>query len=169
MEPPMLNPFLFIFQTGLDFATTAMRAEAQGKAYAINEAELYRAANIEEARAIDAVARGGVAASRIRQEGARAAAAAQAAFVAGNVEASTGTAAMVQGASSMLAEYDAQVAKNNAVREAFGFRESGRRLRAQREQLRTEHIAQRQSEIAGLASRSIGGFASMAGGAAKGG
>ena len=157
-----MNPFLFLFQSGLDFVSSTMRAKSQQDAFSANSEELRRAAYIEEARAVDAVARGGVQASRIRQEGARAAAEARQALVAGNVELSTGTAATAQEASSMLSEFDAQLAKNNAAREAFGFRESARRLNAQKKQLTREYQADALNQFIGFGARTterVSGFA----------
>ncbi len=115
-------------------AFSAYQANEQGK---YQEAVANRNAKMQENQATDARARGVVAGEeqrdRARQMGAQ-----QATALAGSgLDISSGTSLDLFAETATLGEYDAQVAENNAAREAFGFgnraeesRMSGRNARS---------------------------------------
>lgn len=79
-------------------------------------------AQISAAAAADALRRGNMEAGKLRMQGTLAASEAAVAYQTSGIDATVGTAAENQGAIAAGAELDAQVAANNAAREAWGLR-----------------------------------------------
>lgn len=97
--------------------------------------ELERAAAAENFNATSALLRGAQDAGRYRAQGGLVQGQQATGFALGNVDASSGSAADVQASSRMMAELDAQTARNNAIRQAFGHKEVARKYRAEVDRL----------------------------------
>lgn len=117
-------------------AARQQRYQAVADAGRANAAELERAALVDEANAVDALRRGGLAGGRRRMEGSLLRQRQAVGYTASGVDASVGTPAAVGAATSLMAEVDAQTAEYNAVREAMGFKEAARGFRFKAEQER---------------------------------
>lgn len=70
----------------------------------------------------DAIARGDFEAGQREQAGRRTIASERAGFAAGGIDASSGSAADVQASEAGISELDAQMIRNNAAREAWGYK-----------------------------------------------
>lgn len=92
-----------------------------------NIAEYKRSSAIEEANAVDALRQGEQDAGRARMKGSEMVARQRVAFANSGVDASVGTPAQVASSTSMWAELDAQTTRNNAMRKAFGYKETARK------------------------------------------
>jgi hypothetical protein len=84
-----------------------------------------------ERAASDAIARGEVQAGQIRTRASQMIGEQRAGFAAMGIDASTGSAAEIQGMTRVLSEYDARLTENNAAREAWGYRVEGKNFSAQ--------------------------------------
>lgn len=107
-------------------------------------------ANIAELQSTDAVARGKIAEDQFRTRVKGAIGAQRVGFAASNVDVGFGSAVDVQGDAAYLGELDALTIRNNAAREAWGFK-------VQAADLRTRATIDRQ---AGVAQATAGGIAS---------
>jgi hypothetical protein len=110
---------------GIVKRAVAWRAEMDAAIEQVGELE--RAAAAEEFNATSALLRGAQEAGRYRARGGLLQGQQATGFASGNVDASSGSAADVQDASRMLVELDAQTARNNAIRQAFGHKAVARR------------------------------------------
>lgn len=132
-------------------------ARAQGQ-YAGRIAD--QNAGLAEAQAADAVARGTVAEGRFRQ-GTRGLIGSERATAAANgIDVGTGSAADIQANTAQLGELDALTIRNNAAREAYGYRVDAANYRAQGANARAGG-----ANAAGAAG--IGALSTLAGGAAR--
>lgn len=99
--------------------TNAYAQRARGKA----EASLYGAdARMADLQAEDAIRRGDVEANRLLYDARRLAAAQRVGYAASGVRVDQGSAADVIGDTATLGALDAAQLKNNAIREAFGYK-----------------------------------------------
>jgi len=135
-----------------------LSAEATGREAAMNAAELERSARQAEAARLDALRRGQLAEARRRLEVGQVRGAQTVAYSAGNIDASTGTAAQVGMATDAIGELDAMTLRANAWREAFGFQETARSMRIKASQTRENAATNIFNAVAG----GIGGAASAA-------
>ncbi len=109
--------------------------EANRVAAFSNLRELDRSARWEDANAAAASYRGGLEAGALRERGTALQAAQRVGYAVGNIDSSSGTPAAVQTGTAMLAELDAQTARNNAIARALGHKEVSRRYRDQAQRL----------------------------------
>lgn len=121
--------------TGLSLFSLGMQRDAEAGATARNANELLRQAQFEDANAVDALRRGALAAGQVRHRAATLVGAQRSAYADANIDTSSGTAARNATSTLAMAEVDAQTLENNAVREAWGRREVGRKYRAQKADL----------------------------------
>ncbi len=137
------------------------------KGAALNDEALARdresAINVQIAQGAqaDALRRGGVDAGKIRQKGSRIAEEQKVAYANSGVDSSVGTAANVQADTAAISELDAQTAKNNAAREAWGFG-----MKA--EQLQGERTLNRKRADSARVALAVNSFNQMAGEASSG-
>lgn len=106
-----------------------------------NMAELERSAGMAEQNATAALQRGAMAAGRQRMAGTALAGQQRIAYAMGGIDSTSGTAAQTQRSSAIFNELDAQTLQNNAVREAFGHKESARRYAAAAKKIREHYLA----------------------------
>lgn len=109
----------------IGLAETMHSVEAEKKENEAQQAEAARNQLLAERAAQDALSRGNVDASKARSEGTVTADAQFSAYANSGVDPTVGTAAAVQASTRAQAELDAQTLKNNAAREAWGFRTQG--------------------------------------------
>lgn len=95
-------------------------------------------ARIAEMQAVDAIARGRESERRFRQDVSGLVGAERAALAAQGIEVDTGDALQIQEDTAALGELDALTIRNNAAREAWGYRVQAADYRAQGELARTE-------------------------------
>lgn len=121
-----------VVQSVLGMFTTlgqiGQEGEADRAAFAINQQRVMRSIREQERAAQQIEAEGGRLAGLHRTRGTGVQAAQRVGFAAGNVDASTGTAADAQAASAIVSELDAQTARNNALAQALGHRQAARGL-----------------------------------------
>lgn len=139
---------------------TGMSMDASAREASANEAELKRSADLEQAKALDAIRQGQTAAARARMKTGMLRGAQAVGYAAAGVDSSTGTPAQVGLATEMVSELDAATIENNAVRAAFGFRETARgyqrqaaNVRARGEAAQTAGILQGIGQVAGAVSQ----------------
>ncbi len=128
----MFNPGAIIANM-FGMASVAEKSEAEEDALYANTLELERAARMADAQAVDALSRGNLLAGQRRMKGTSLMRSQKVAYAASGVTAE-GTPNQALDSSQFFSEYDAQNLQNNAVREAFGFKEVGRKYRAQRDE-----------------------------------
>ena len=116
-------------------ATTAIGTYAQSKALKAKgnyEAQIAETnARYADLAAEDTLARGDKTSSQVRREGKRVKGAQRAGFAGQGVDVNTGTAQAVQDSTETLSEMDALTVKNNAWREAWGYKTQAQDYRAQ--------------------------------------
>lgn len=114
---------------GLIFAASALYgAYSSYKAGQDNAGRERANARLAAKAAADALQRGEQAAGRARYATSRRVAAQRTAYARSGVDANAGTAADVQAETAAIGEYEAQLEKNNAYREAMGYAEQGRQF-----------------------------------------
>lgn len=106
-----------------------------------NMAELERSAAMEEQNATAVLQRGAMAVGAQRQAGTALGGQQRLAYAMGSIDSTSGTAAQTQRSSAIFNELDAQTLQNNAVREAFGHKESARRYAAASKKIRDYYLA----------------------------
>jgi len=148
----MLPLVIPLVQAAFALIGGGIKAAADAQADADNLRELYRSAQLEDAAAADTLRQGALLAGLKRMQGSKLVAKQRLAYGASGVDAGVGTPAGVMAETSAIAELDAQTLQNNAVREAWGHTEIGRKYRVQAKQL---------SDTA--ASRTLGTFLGMGG------
>lgn len=100
---------------------------ADKRAADANAATLESNAALAEAGKADALARGGQKAGALRMRGTQTEASQTADYAASGVSVQSGSAVDVGSSTEAISELDAQLAKNNAMREAFGYESQFRR------------------------------------------
>lgn len=106
-----------------------------------NMAELERSARMEEANATAVMQRGALAAGRQRMAGSDLAGQQRIAYAMGSIDSTSGTAAATMRSTAAFSELDAETLRNNAIREAFGHKESARRYAAESKRIRDRYLA----------------------------
>lgn len=150
-----------------NLAGGAAQREAEGRAYDFNSRELERSAKLEDANAVDALARGSSQAGRLRQRGTQLQAEQALAYANSGVDSTVGTPAQVQSATGNVSELDALTTENNALREAWGHKEVGRKYRAQKVALAEEYAAGGTKQALNTASTLLGTAGGLASSAAS--
>jgi hypothetical protein len=107
-----------------------MGANAEGKSAEDQKSAADTQAKYADLSALDALQRGEQEAARYRAAGSQTIAKQRVAFAANNIELSAGTPLDVIASTRGLSELDALTVKNNAAREAWGFRRDADSLRA---------------------------------------
>lgn len=116
-------PFALLAAQGLSSASAAKQAgDAQ------SAADLQNAA-YSDASANDAIKRGAVEEDQQRLQTAAAIGTQRAGFAANGVDVNSGSAANIQDDTAQLGEFDALTIRNNAAREAWGYRTQSQTLR----------------------------------------
>lgn len=113
---------------------SAKNAEAAETSYR-NQQELDRSARFADASAVDALRKGSFLSGRAREAGTSLGRQQSMAFASNGIDSTTGTAAQTVGSTARLTELQAQTFNNNAIREAFGHKETARGFRKQRDEL----------------------------------
>lgn len=153
-----------VVQAGIAVGSAIAQGEENSRAQAINDAELARAARMEEANAIAAEARGAILAGRARMRGTQVREEARLAFAASGVDGTVGTPTTLDAATSAAAESEAQEAVLEASQRAFGHRETSRRYGVQRSEGRRRYEAGQSAlafnTVASASSSILGGVAS---------
>jgi len=109
-----------------DIATAFTARDAAGVVTAANDrsiAELGRQNNFENLAAGDSLIRGATAAANAQMRGSATQAAQRVGYANSGVDESVGTPSQVAGSTGVFANFDAQTAQNNAIREALGHKE----------------------------------------------
>lgn len=125
-----------------------------------------------EVGAQDALQRGSMAAAQLRMRGNQLAGQQKAAYAASGVDSSSGSAADTLASTRAMAELDAQTAKNNAAREALGYKQRAFQygLQGVLDEKRTENeISTSQIKAVSSGVQSILGSAGGSGGSFLGG
>lgn len=122
---------LTVIQTGLSAKGSfdqARALQAQGR---YSQLIANQNATVSDAQAADAIARGQTAESRFRGETAQTIGSQRAALAAQGLDVGSGSAMDIQQNERTLGELDALTIRNNAAREAYGYKVQGQNLRAQ--------------------------------------
>lgn len=148
--------------TGIEVYAQGQEGDYQRKAAEENAVWLRRAG-------ADAEQRGAKDVGALRMRGSAAIAEQRAAYGASGVDATVGTPASNLVATRLMAELDAATAKNNAMREAWGYRTEARQMDEQAEFIGRRAQQRQWSTILGGAGQLIGmgGKAYAAGGGGK--
>jgi hypothetical protein len=154
-------PLLFA-QMGMQLFGTLVGRQSELEAGTANARELNRQALLEDANAVDALQQGAQRAGLARMAGTALAAKQRMAYAASGVDATVGTPAQVQASTALLSEYNAQLAKNDAVRAAFRFRESARAKRLQAQDV-INKLGNGWTEAVGMGSTLVGGVSKALG------
>jgi hypothetical protein len=112
-------------------AGDSMSVDAAKREAALNGAELERSANLELAKGVDAIRQGQIQAGNARMRTGALRGEQAVGYAKAGIDSSTGTAADVGMYTERIGELDAATIENNAVRAAFGFKETARGLRRQ--------------------------------------
>jgi hypothetical protein len=122
----------------LTLAGGVMKGVAAQQAAGANAATLESNAALAEAARADSLARGGQEAGRIRTRGTQTEASQTADYSASGVSVKSGSAVDVGASTEAVSELDAELAKNNAMREAFGYESQASNFRRQAAYTRQE-------------------------------
>lgn len=122
----------------LSLAGGVIKGQAERGAAQANAATMESNAALAEATKADALARGGQAAGRARTRGTQTEASQTADYSAAGVDVHSGSAADVGASTEAVSELDAELAKNNAMREAFGYESRASEFRRQAQYTRQE-------------------------------
>lgn len=128
----MLGGFLQMLQLGMETDAERTNLERAQRTAEDNAA-------LASGAAADAVRRGNYQGGLIRLKGTQYGAQMQSAYQGGGVDATVGTPADNAAYISASAEQDAQVAENNAMREAFGFKVQKKRFQSEAGYARSAH------------------------------
>jgi len=120
--------------TGLSMDSARRETEA-------NAAELERSANLEVLKGLDALKQGQTAVGRQRMKTSAYRSSQAVGYARAGVDSSVGTPADVGLATERIGELDASTLENNAVRAAFGFKQSARAMRRQADSVRAQGAA----------------------------
>lgn len=124
-----------------DLAGTGVQLMGQQEESAFNQVQALQNAQLAEFAAADTVARGNREAAFQRMEGGDLVGRQKVAYAASGVDPTVGTAAAVQADTRARSEMDAMQIENNAAREAWGFRTTGKQYKreAQQETIRNNY------------------------------
>lgn len=140
-----MGAMMQIAQLAIQAGSVEADITAKNSAGVRNMNELERSAQLEEVNAVDALRQGEQDAGRARMKGSEMVARQRVAFSNSGVDASVGTPAQVAASTSMWTELDAQTSRNNAMRKAFGYKQSARKYRTEsssiQDQLNAEQVA----------------------------
>ena len=137
-------------------AAGAIKGNAAKGAADRNAAIMESNAALADASAADAYQRGATTEGKVRMRGGQMEAAQKADFAASGVDVHSGSVADVVGSTGAISELDAQIAKNNAAREAFGFKTQASNLRQQAGYLRDEGDMQEIESVLGGVAQGYG-------------
>jgi hypothetical protein len=115
-----------------------VKGVASQQAAGANAATMESNAALAEAARSDALARGGQEAGRARTRGTQTEASQTADYSASGVSVKSGSAVDVGSSTEAVSELDAELAKNNAMREAFGYESQASNFRRQAQYTRQE-------------------------------
>lgn len=107
------------------------------------------------------MAKGGQAAGRAREQGGRTEASQTAEFAASGVDVRSGSVQDVVGSTAAVSELDAQILKNDAARQAFGYTTQGKQFRRQARYTRQAGQAAADADILGGAVGAAGAARGM--------
>lgn len=119
-------------------AGAAMQAHAAGQRAAATKAALYRDADVAERQAADAVSRGVVPGVRAAIRGGKVIGTQEAHYAASGVAVGTGSAGDVTAETRIVSSLDEEIIRNNAAREAYGYRTEAQHYRQQGENAEAE-------------------------------
>lgn len=159
---------------GVSIAGAVQGADAQRKAgessaqaAEFQAAQGRRNAAMAERAAVDTEARGNVDANKVRAQGRQVGAAQRVGLAASNIEGSSGSALALQEQTAAMSELDAQTVKNNAAREAWGYRSQGAEFNSQAYQSDKQAQYERDAGDSRAIGSLLGGFGQAAGMAAS--
>lgn len=115
-----------------------VKGVASQQAAGANAATMESNAALAEAARADALAQGGQEAGRARMRGTQLQASQTADYSASGVSVKSGSAVDVGASTEAVSELDAELAKNNAMREAFGYESQASNFRRQADYTRQE-------------------------------
>lgn len=115
-----------------------IKGVAERNAAQANAATLEGNAALAEAGKADALARGGQKAGALRMRGTQTEASQTADYAASGVDVKSGSAVDVGSSTAAVSELDAQIAKNNAMREAWGYQSQASQFRRRARYTRQE-------------------------------
>lgn len=153
-----------VFSLGANLVAEHQAAEAENEAFRLSQQELLRSARLADANAMDAVRRGGLLAAQARRRGVQLQAAQRVGFGASGLEAGEGTPAALAARTAAAAELEAATIENDAVRTAFGMRETARQYRSRLEQLSAQKAAGDTARLTRLMSGTLGAGSRLLGG-----
>lgn len=111
--------------------STLLDLQQQGVAAAQRGIEAEENEKVANDAAADAIARGEVESGKARREGTQLIAKQRVAYATSGIDGTSGTAAQVAAESRAMSELDAQTLRNNAMREAWGFKQKAKQIRRQ--------------------------------------
>jgi hypothetical protein len=150
-----------IFSGASDIVGAGFQLDAEQKQ---NNRDLQRQNLASDVGTEQAQEKGNYQAAQIRQQVAQLGAKQRTAYANSGVDSTVGTAAQVQANTSMQGELDAQMAKNNAAREVWGYQQA--KKQAQEDFQAKNDAASRKAAgtVVGGAGKLAGGVASLMGG-----
>lgn len=122
---------LSLIGSGISAANGISQGKAAREQGAFTAAQMEKNAKFAEAQAEDALKRGEKDVQAVYRKGKQVAGAQRAAFAAQGIEVDTGSAAGIQADTAAITSEDALTAKNNAWREAWGYRVQAEDMRMQ--------------------------------------
>jgi hypothetical protein len=131
-----------VFGDVMGFIGAMLAQDASTKSAQSDMAQLDEDARIAQVAAGDAVRRGNIEAGKLRMQGTQAVAQQAVAYTGAGVDATVGTPADNAKATAAATELDAQVAANNAAREAWGYQKQSEKFQRQRQSRLDEWSAQ---------------------------
>lgn len=108
---------------GLGLASAYSQAEATKQAGAFNAKQMEMNARLSDLQADDSIRRGDNEAAQVKKQAKQMVGSQRAALAAQGIEVDSGTAADIQADTQDMGEIDAMTVKNNAWREAWGFKQ----------------------------------------------
>jgi hypothetical protein len=157
----VVKSYIGMFTT---LAQTREEAERDREAFAINKARLLRSVRQQESAAVGAGVEGGRQSGLLRSRGAQVLGEQRMAYAMGNVDATSGTAALVQDTTSLFTELDVSNTQNNARAQALGHRMTAQSYRDEMAQQEIElrgRDAERGARLASSFIDTAGSVASM--------
>lgn len=152
----MCNPALIM--VGATLVGGAMQAQGQREAANAQANAAEANAKIAEVQAQQAREIGGMEEQRILKQMRRVLGAQRTAFAAGNVDPSEGTALDLQLETALEAKTDAEIARANAMRQAWGFDVEASQQRMAGRYARREGVQQARTTLLTSASRAYSGY-----------
>jgi hypothetical protein len=119
----MVQGVMTLINGAIEMGSLAVEQEADAKAMAAKSREYQRASRAARQQEADALAKGSLESGKARQQGAEVVGEQRNAFASAGLDVNAGTAGQLQRSSEAYSELDAATARNNARREALGFRQ----------------------------------------------